>query len=442
MRKLKPEKLQHLIDSNALLRPGPMGVQAHRKYAKIKSGKEMPEYYRGTEEITRSTGGLIIYQEQVMKIVQAVAGFTPQEADDVRKAMGKKIQSLLDKYKAQFIEGATERQYPLDEAEELWDVMETFAGYGFNLSHAAAYATIGYLGMYFKVYFPIIFWVTSFKYCKDEDELSHLVSEFSKSSSGVLMLPDINVSEDRFSMDYSKSIIYWSFQKIKQLGQAAAAEIIRSRDAVGGKFFSMSEFCAGTNVNIRVKMHLVFSGCFDLMYGLQPGESYRRMEIMRDMYEHSGKKMDPLPKELDSEYSGQSWWWDLKQIQICGMGRVDFKDLSQNIWGADHYLVDFADCLKKDAIDTRVCTAGVVKNVIIRNSKRGDFAIIELEHNDHIMELIAWNDKYEDWKDVIDNWKDKIFVFTADIKGPNKYRPMNAFELAEDANYQWSIFSL
>lgn len=129
---LLPDNIEDLIATVALYRPGPIETGAHEDYAAIKNGEKEPECYYGLEEITKNTYSKIVYQEQIMQIVQHLGGFTLVEADDIRKAMGKKIPEVMAKYKEKFIQGAVNNNCPLEEAESLWDDMERFAGYAFN----------------------------------------------------------------------------------------------------------------------------------------------------------------------------------------------------------------------------------------------------------------------------------------------------------------------
>lgn len=129
---LLPDNIEDLIATVALYRPGPIETGAHEDYALIKNGEKQPEYYYGLEEITKKTYSKIVYQEQIMQIVQHLGGFSLVEADDIRKAMGKKIPEVMVKYKEKFIDGAVKNGCPQQEAEMLWDDMERFAGYAFN----------------------------------------------------------------------------------------------------------------------------------------------------------------------------------------------------------------------------------------------------------------------------------------------------------------------
>ena len=150
-KELKPEDIDELIAMIALHRPGAMNSGSHTKYVRCKYGRSMPEYDFGLQNVTKSTYGLYIYQEQVMQAVRELGDFSLVDADGVRRAMGKKIKSKMDGYKKQFISGASEKGCPEHEAENIWNKLEVFSGYGFNKSHAAAYAITGYICNWLKV---------------------------------------------------------------------------------------------------------------------------------------------------------------------------------------------------------------------------------------------------------------------------------------------------
>jgi DNA polymerase-3 subunit alpha len=180
-REMKPDNINDLIAAVALYRPGTMENGLHKKYVNIKNGKEKPEYDEGTYEATKETFGIAVYQEQVMQITVDVAGFDLVQADDVRKAMGKKDRKLLDEQKMKFIQGGRSKGYKEDYLSYLWSKLETFAGYGFNKSHAAAYAITGYYTQWLKVHYPLEFWTVSLHYAKEE-EIIDRISEINKVS--------------------------------------------------------------------------------------------------------------------------------------------------------------------------------------------------------------------------------------------------------------------
>ena len=154
LRKVKPNKLEDIIALISLYRPGPMQNIDH--YAAVKSGAEKPDYlHPSLQPYLEETYGVIIYQEQVMQISNVLAGYTLGDADLLRRAMGKKKASEMAKQRKRFMEGARERNIPEKKADEVFNLMEYFAGYGFNKSHTAAYAFITYQTAYLKAHYPV-----------------------------------------------------------------------------------------------------------------------------------------------------------------------------------------------------------------------------------------------------------------------------------------------
>ena len=161
---LKPQSLEDLIATNALYRPGPMENHYHEIYVKCKNEGREPSYLWGTENIAKDTFGLLIYQEQVMQVFQEVGGLSMKEADDVRRAMGKKKIAPLLVWKEKVSKGFLDKGATASEFEDVWDAVMEFAKYGFNKSHSAAYAMTGYVGQYLKVHYPIEYWTIALDY--------------------------------------------------------------------------------------------------------------------------------------------------------------------------------------------------------------------------------------------------------------------------------------
>src|SRR5271169_4816627 len=200
LRRLRPDRFEDIIAANALYRPGPM--ENIPRYIAVKHGEEAPDYLHPTlEPILNATYGVMTYQEQVMQIAQVLAGYTLGGADLLRRAMGKKIQSEMDAQRQQFVEGATARGVERGRAELIFDQMAKFAGYGFNKSHAAAYALVAYQTAYLKANHPVEFMAASMTLdMGNTDKLNQFRAELGRL--GVALLPpDINHSEVDFAVE-------------------------------------------------------------------------------------------------------------------------------------------------------------------------------------------------------------------------------------------------
>ncbi len=277
MKELKPSDFEDIIAMVALYRPGPM--EWIPDYIARKHGRKRVEYlHPKLEPILRKTYGVAIYQEQVMQIARDLAGFSMGEADVLRKAMGKKIAELLAKQKEKFIDGCVRNAISKELAEKVFSFIEPFAGYGFNRSHAACYALIGYQTAYLKAHWPTEFMAALL--VSDQDDTDRVAIEIEECRSmGVEVLPpSINQSYDTFTVVTSGteadetaregerlSTIRFGLKAIKNVGAHIAETIIAERKT-GGAFASLSDFLTritDKDLNKKSLESLVKSGCFD-----------------------------------------------------------------------------------------------------------------------------------------------------------------------------------
>ena len=264
LRKIKPERFEDLIAILALYRPGPMGSGMLDEYIKRKQGlREFSYDHPALEPILKDTYGIIVFQEQVMQIVSALAGFTMAEADNVRKIMGKKIAQALAGVKDKFMEGAKKRNVEPSTAEKIWDLIAYFAGYGFNKSHSAAYAMISYRTAYLKANYPVEFMtalLTSEK--NNSDKISDYINEALRMGIEILP-PDINESFRDFTV-VGKDIRF-GLSAVKNVGEGAAENIIHTRKEAG-RYESLYDFAQKVDlraVNRKVFESLIKCGAFD-----------------------------------------------------------------------------------------------------------------------------------------------------------------------------------
>lgn len=266
LRALKPDKFEDIIAMVALYRPGPMDNIP--SYINRKHGTEEVDcLHEWLEPVLEETHGVIIYQEQVMEIAKVLAGYSLGEADLLRRAMGKKIQSEMDAQRKRFIDGAKEKGVPEVKASHIFDLVNKFAGYGFNKSHAAAYALIAYQTAYFKANFPVEFMAATLSLERDNtDKLNTLVREV-RAMKIPLYPPDINVSEANFSVEgegTAKGIRY-ALAAVKNVGAKAMESIVHER-AENGPFKNIHEVMERieiTSVNKRQMENLAYAGAFD-----------------------------------------------------------------------------------------------------------------------------------------------------------------------------------
>ncbi|MBK6811372.1 MAG: DNA polymerase III subunit alpha [Sandaracinaceae bacterium] len=294
-KKLKPDCFEDIVAAVALYRPGPMGAGMHNDFVERKHGRQRVEYpHPSVEPILRDTRGVIVYQEQVMQIAQVMGGYSLGGADLLRRAMGKKKESEMAKHKATFVDGADKNGVDKKTAEDIFDLMAFFAGYGFNKSHSAAYALITYQTAYLKAHFPVEFTCATLSADKEKsDKVVRTVAE--ARSMGITVLPpDVNESEIDFSVVYSpeegrdirrpkdkpvcqKGVVQdpqvprirFGLGAIKGVGSAALDTVFESRQDDAHKqdpFIDLFDFCARVDlrrVNKAVVEALIQCGAFD-----------------------------------------------------------------------------------------------------------------------------------------------------------------------------------
>lgn len=280
LRKMKPDSIEDIIALISLYRPGPMDNIP--TYIARKHGKETPDYlHPKLEECLKETYGVIIYQEQVMQIAQILSGYTLGGADLLRRAMGKKIKEEMDKQRELFVEGAVKNGVDRKQASSIFDLVAKFAGYGFNKSHAAAYAVIGYHTAYLKANYPVEFLAASMNIdIGDTDKLNIFREEAVKN--GIMILPpDINRSGAYFTVETleegiekpdtvtHKRGIRYALGALKNVGLVAMQELEQQRATKGG-FTDIADFashCTQKIANKRQIENLAKAGAFD---GIHP----------------------------------------------------------------------------------------------------------------------------------------------------------------------------
>ena len=264
LRKAKPQRFEDLIALNALYRPGPLRGGVIDDFIKRKDGKVEIEYDTPRlEPILRGTYGVIAYQEQVMRIANDLAGFTMGEADVLRKAMGKKIASVMEAQREKFLAGAVARDLEEAVARRIWDLMEFFAGYGFNKSHSAAYALLAYHTAYLKANYPAYFMAALLTIERQNtDKLAMYMGECR--DLGVTVLPpDINESDWAFTV--TPAGVRFGLGAVKNVGDKAIESMLAVRRQVG-RLTSLNRLCEDVDlqsVNKRVLESLVKAGAFD-----------------------------------------------------------------------------------------------------------------------------------------------------------------------------------
>lgn len=284
--RLKPESFADITALVALYRPGPLDSGMVDDFVERKHGRKKVEYMLpDLEPLLKETYGVIVYQEQVMKIAGALASYTMGEADGLRKAMGKKIAAMMAEHRERFVKGAVENSHDEKKAVALFDLMEKFGGYGFNKSHSAAYALIAYQTAYLKAHYPVEFIAALLtSEMNSIDGVVKYINECRTHQIEVLP-PNVNMGKTAFAVSDGK--IHFGLAAVKNVGEGAVEAICEERQA-NGPYASLLNFCERVDlrkVNKRVVESLIACGAFDATGGRRS----QMMAVLEEALEYGQK---------------------------------------------------------------------------------------------------------------------------------------------------------
>jgi DNA polymerase-3 subunit alpha len=442
-KEVRPDSIEELTAMNALYRPGAMKSNAHNDYVSIKFGKKDPEYDYMLRDVTESTYGLYLYQEQTMLAAQKLGGMSLTDADMMRKVMlgrGKKQQA--DKfyiYMNKFIEGAEKNGCDSEEAERIWEKLEAFAGYGFNRSHAVAYALTGYIGQYLKVHYPIEFWTCAFSFVssgKKDEKIPAYISEIHQTGDIKMLPPDINKSGDGFSPDFKTNSIYWSLNSVKQCGDKAVEQLVNDK-AENGDYFSFAEFLSrnvkkGSKVTKQVIEHLVMSGAFDEIENITHSkERYALIESYREDYKIKVDKTKDI-FSLNEDRVGFNWWWNLQQKTLCGFALFDFRLMCEEYMDTSNTYMDPISIAEQESVGQYIKTGGYINEIRVKSTKKGEYAEVILDNNFEFSTIKFWQDGWSAAKRLIENKEKSILLISGKVIYDN-YKKMNVLNVNDNS---------
>ena len=411
--KIRPNCFEDLVAILALYRPGPLDSGMAEEYIKRKHGKENFKYlHPHLEPVLKDTYGVIVYQEQVMQIAQILGGYTMGDADILRRAMGKKDPDEMAAQRERFVEGARKKNIDEKTATEIFDQMETFARYGFNKSHSAAYALVSYQTAYLKSHYPVEFMAALMtSEMGDTDKVIKNLAECREKGIEVLA-PDINESRSDFTPVGAK--VRFGLAAVKSVGEKAVEVILESRRR-DGAFESLFDFCRRvdlTAVNRRVIENLINCGAFDstqvsrarmigaLDEAIRAGQAHQRDEASNqiDIFSLLGtpgkgpnRPGDVYPQVKD---------WSQQELLVFEKEALGFYITGHPL---DKYervikrvISGTAAGIKERPVTGEVKLAGVVSALKLRNTKKGDrYGSFNLEDKTGFLEVIAWPEIYK-----------------------------------------------
>ena len=384
LKQAKPDCFEDIIALVALYRPGPMDLIPD--FCRRKHGLQRVEYpHPATESILKETYGIAVYQEQVMQIAQVVAGYSLGGADLLRRAMGKKKKEEMDAQRAIFVEGSLKNGLNEKQATELFDLLEKFAGYGFNKSHAAAYALVAYHTAYLKAHYPVAFLAATMSADMNNTDNIHSFFDDCAPNQVEVLPPDVNQSVYRF-MPINNSQMLYGLGAIKGTGLAAIELIVAAREA-NGPFKDLFDFCNRLDlrkVNKRVIESLIRAGAFDK---LEPN----RAALL------AGVGMAVTAAEQNNSNAGQNNLfgdvidtkhdlpnikpWSPEQALIEEKAALGFYLSGHPFLNAKQHVSQFVRGSLADLTpqDQPKLMAGIVVGVRVRMTQRGKMAIVTID---------------------------------------------------------------
>lgn len=443
---LTPESFEDLIPLVALYRPGPLGTGMAEDFIAGRHGRRTAEILHPLmEPILADTYGVILYQEQVMQITSALAGFTLGQADILRRAMGKKKAKELDSMREDFIKGARELHDISEElSSKIFSLLQHFAGYGFNKSHSVAYALVAYQTAYLKAHWPAQYMAAFLNsVISDGDKIAWYISVCR--NAGIKILPpDVNESGLQFTVHREGSIRF-GLAGVKSAGDAAVGEIIKAR--ADGSFEGLVDFCKRVNmrvVNKRVVENLIKCGAMD-SFGVKRSQMLAILEQAIELGTSYQKDYASGQLGLFGEENG---FTEINEIRLPQIDEIPKATILQNekeligFYVTGHPLDDYQEVLKKytplywlqseneiqDGQFIRV--AGIIAECMIKTTKRGDtMAVLTLEDYTGRAEVLVFPSVYKN--NIREIYQENIVALEGRINLDDRGKSINALKIVK-----------
>ena len=415
IKELKPSSLGDVAAMIALYRPGPM--EHITTFIDAKHGRTEPHYpHSALKEIVEETYGVIVYQDQVLHIARTFAGYTLGEADIVRKAMGKKIPEIMAKEREKFIQGALKQGYSQELAEEVFALVEPFAGYAFNKAHSVSYGLISYWTAYLKANYPVEYMVSLLNsYIDSAEKISTAVAECRRLKIPVRP-PDVNAGEADFSIESLEDglrAIRFGLSAVKNVGTAAVRPILEASEKEG-PFSSIEHMCRVADMsglNRKTLESLIKAGAFDAfgsrgallvvvdrILALAQSEARLRDSDQTTMFDLFGETVPTplasiaLPEVKTPEGERHSW-----EMELLGVDLSNSNHLSGLVSNRNSEAIVFRSQLEPDMAGKKVVMAGQVSAATKRHTRdQRPFTIATLDLMDGAIEVFVWENLLEE----------------------------------------------
>ena len=432
IKRLRPDCFEDIVALVALFRPGPLQSGMVDNFINRKHGREAISYpdaqyqHEWLEPILKPTYGIILYQEQVMQIAQELAGYTLGGADMLRRAMGKKKPEEMAKQRSIFAEGAAGKGVDAELAMKIFDLVEKFAGYGFNKSHSAAYALVSYQTAWLKTHYPAPFMAAVMSSELDNTDKIVVFVEECRRMELSLKLPDVNEGHYMFTVNPAMDIIY-GLGAIKGLGEGPIENVLKARQE-GGSFSDLFDFCARTDprkVNRRAIEALIRSGAFDSL-GVERWVLMSSVDDALKTAEQSASNRDSGIADLFGEVvagpvdsNGEVYAAFRAARPWTGKERLRGEKETLGLYVTGHPIDDYESEVRKFA-PTRIADlradkqgnqvlAGLIVAARTMRTKRGDtMAILQLDDRSARIEVTVYAEAYNEHRDLL--VKDSIVI--------------------------------
>lgn len=443
VRSMHPDCINDVIAANALFRPATLDSGAAGMYVDAKNGTVDPEYLWGTYDILKDTYAVAAYQEQYAALARSIGGLSLGDGVNLVKAISKKKVEKIRKFKDKFYAGAQKKGCPDEVRDRVWSIIEGGATYGFNKSHATAYGITAYIGAYIKALYPTAFYTVLLKWGKDEN-IPAILAEMRELGNITITHPDINVSTDNFETDYETNEIYWSLLRIKFVGVSMVDFIVKNRNRYG-KFMDLEDFITRIfkhkfkkyksfededneeeykrcPVTAKTVKNLIMAGAFDKVENV--GSVTERYGLLKHAAELLGFEIKE--KEVPQELRDKHWFWSQQQINLSGIGSVDYERIYKNETlpsSMYNYTYFSLDNLQQPGLGDRkvgVCaTIAEVEERSYKDKKTGEkkyYGKILLQQNIDTATLVIWHDTWMNAKQYFMHKKDSIVIFAGNAK--------------------------
>lgn len=438
IKKLLPDSFEDIIALVALFRPGPLQSGMVDNFIDRKHGREAISYpdatyqHESLKPILEPTYGVILYQEQVMQIAQVLAGYTLGGADLLRRAMGKKKPEEMAKQREIFRQGAAENNIDPELAMKIFDLVEKFAGYGFNKSHSAAYALVSYQTLWMKTHYPAEFMAAVMSADMDNTDKIVTLADECERMGLALLPPDVNKGVYKFTVDDQQRVVY-GIGAIKGVGEGPIESIIAAREE-GGAFRDLFDFCCRVDLkrmNKRILQRLIRAGAMDTLGPHRAALMATLEKAIRQAEQHLNAEkigqsdmfgvLTTEPEAVEQEFVSVRKWseavWlegerDTLGLYLTGHPINRFrKELK-------HYINSTLSDVAPTPKDRSVAIAGLVIDVRVLTNKRGQrFAIVTLDDKTARMDVRLFSNEYDSYQELLE--KDRILWIKGEVRFDN-----------------------